>query len=594
MSQQQQSAINESLILPDFSDEDDVAGDQDDLSVPKPPWWRRRGGIIIIISVILLIVLLGGLVLAVQLTRRQARVFQTAKVIQGNLTLIVSATGPLQGGTYNVDFSGTGIISELDVKMGQTVTKGQVLAKLDKTSLQDAVNQAQAAVMAAITTVNNNGSSSSATQGQSTANIAAAQTTLSNAQTNLAKVQDQSQVSITAAQTTLDNAITNYHKVQAQSSANVRVAFIQMQQACNPTPTPTPAPTSTPAPSPTPTGGSSCKVATAQYHQAVANANAANATAKGQVNTAEQQLNTAEAMASANNATAQGQVNTAQSQLNTAMSTAGLSNTNAQGMVNTAQSQLQTALAQLQTAEHNLNNATLTAPHAGFVTTVNGTVGGTPGGGIAGSTAPTGTTFIQIVDPSVLQVVANVNESDTANLKVGESAQFTVSAYGERKFNGTVSAITPNGLTVSNVVTYPVTIDVDMNDLRGANLLPGMTGNVTIIVTQRSKVLLIPVSAVSFARLASNPNTTSGTPLLISKDDANVALDQARQMLIQLQNQHPDIGQDNPMPAFVLERSGNQFNAKPVVVGLTDGVVYEVLSGMSPGEIIVTGVQPGG
>ena len=69
-----------------------------------------------------------------------------------------------------------------------------------------------------------------------------------------------------------------------------------------------------------------------------------------------------------------------------------------------------------------------------------------------------------------------MNESDTGNLVVGEPAQFTVSAYGQRIFRGTVSAITPNGQTVSNVVTYPVTIDVDKRSLNGATLFPWHDG----------------------------------------------------------------------------------------------------------------------
>src|SRR5205085_3317726 len=118
-------------------------------------------------------------------------------------------------------------------------------------------------------------------------------------------------------------------------------------------------------------------------------------------------------------------------------------------------------------------------------------------------------------DSSALQIIANVNETDVANLKVGDSVRFTVSAYANQRFSGTVSAISPNGQTVSNVVTYPVTIDVDMSSLNGANLLPGMTANVTIAVVQRSNILLVPVDAVNFARLASTGNTATGVPQLI-------------------------------------------------------------------------------
>ncbi|HLQ11407.1 MAG TPA: efflux RND transporter periplasmic adaptor subunit, partial [Ktedonobacteraceae bacterium] len=329
-----------------------------------------------------------------------------------------------------------------------------------------------------------------------------------------------------------------------------------------------------------------------QYAQAVANANASVATAQAQVNTATQQLNTAKAQASANNATAQGQVNTATQQLNTALAQANVSNTTANGQVGSAQSQLQTALQQLKTAQDNLRNATLKAPHDGTVSILNGNVGGTPGLSSGSSTTSSGGTFIQIVDATALQVVANVNETDTANLQVGQTAQFTVNAYGQRLFTGTVSAIAPNGQTVSNVVTYPVTIDVDPSDLKGARLLPGMTANVTVTVLQRTNVLLIPVDAVNFARLVSSNSPTAGTPQLITQQQANTATNQARQMLNTLQSQS-DISADNPIPGFVVERLGNQFIAKPVVLGLTDGTTYEVLSGLAPGESIIAGTSSG-
>src|SRR6266566_4662414 len=549
MSQQTPNVPGPVLALPGLADSEDDAS----LGSPSPPWWRRRG-VIIGIVILLLVILLGGLLLTF-LNRKPRVAYQFQQATQGNLAVTISATGPLQGGVYNINFSGTGTISQIDVKVGQTVIKGQILAKLDKTSLQGAVDPTQVTVNTDLAAVNNSVNNSSATKGQSSASIAAAETALNNAEINLTNV-------------------------EAQAEASKAVAKDQENQAIAQCPTGEPA-------------HSNCvKLATDQYNQAVANANANVATAKGQVRTAKQQLRTARAQAAANNAAAQAQINTAESQLNTALAQANVSNTTANGQVNTAQGQLQTALQQLQTAEDNLRNATLIAPHDGTVSIVNGNVGGTPGASSGTSSSASGGTFIQIVDASALQVLANVNETDTANLQVGQPVQFTVNAYGQRLFQGTVSAIAPNGQTVSNVVTYPVTIDVDTNDLKGARLLPGMTANVTITVLQRSNVLLIPVDAVNFARLVSSGSPTAGTPQLITQQQANTAMNQARQMLTALQSQS-DISAENPIPAFVVERSGNQYIAKPVVLGLTDGTSYEVLSGLAPGESIIVGTSSG-
>lgn len=654
--------------------------DLDAVLQPRP-WWRRRGPIIGI-AVFLLIVLIGGIAFAL-LRRPRAVTYQFSQVTQGNLALTISATGPLQSGVYDVNFTGSGKIQSIDVSVGQTVKKGQVLAQLDPTSLQDAVNQAQAAVQSAETSLQNSQNSLSATQNetqasvaaaqttlqndqtaltntlkQSQASIAAAQTTLQNDQTALANTQTQEQAAISAAQTTLSNdqtALTNTQQQQqaainaaqttlnndqtalnntlALSNAQLQSAANSYEQACGTLAT-------TPPSQPPSTAPAACQSAWYSYQQTVASTNAANGQAQAKVNADQQALNQAQAnanaaiaaaqakvtadqkalqqtqatanatiaqaqakvtadqqalqqaqvTANANNAAAQARVTADQKALAQAEANANGTNTTSQGTVSSQQAALQTALVQLQTAEDNLKQATLTAPHDGVVTVINGTVGGTPGvsAGSTGGTA-SGGTFIQIVDTSSLQVVADVNEADMANLKIGDPATFTVNAYGSQVFSGTVSSISPNGQTVSNVVTYPVYIDITMNNLQGAKLLPGMTANTTITVVSLSNVLLLPVNAINFARLAATASTSTGGRQLISAQQAFQATAAARQMLIQLEEQNPHIALESPTPAYVLEQSGKQLVVKPVVLGYTDGTVYQVLSGLSNGETVILG-----
>src|SRR5215472_2978824 len=149
------------LALPGLGEDEDEDDGQAAVLPPRTPWWRRRGSII---GFILLVLLLLGIIFSIFfLNRKQPVQFQKTQVTQGNVSLTISATGPLQGGTYNINFSGTGKIAEIDVKVGQHVNKGQVVAKLDPTSLQDAVNQAQAAYNAALTALNADLANSGAT-----------------------------------------------------------------------------------------------------------------------------------------------------------------------------------------------------------------------------------------------------------------------------------------------------------------------------------------------------------------------------------------------------------------------------------------------
>src|SRR6266702_2905033 len=683
MMQQTQSPEEPVLSLPDFNAM--APEDQGSPLPPRPPWWRRRGAIITFILIALLI-LAGFLAFFLIRGRQRPITYQKQQVTQGNFSLTVSATGPVQSATYNVVFSGSGILQQIDVSVGQTVVKGQVLAKLNKTSLQDALNAAQAMVLSAQTGVNNAGanlgkseaesnasvqsaqtalnnaiaslattqtqsqaSTSGAqttlsndqtnltnTQAQSANTVAAAQTTLSNAQSTLSHTQSLSSASVSAAQTALSNAQTALSHTQSLSAANVAAAQTTLSNAQTalsnaqaaltaclaspPTTDPTCATAKANVATAQATGNSdqqalavaqaqaSSNIATAQGNvstaqkalaTAQAQARANNATAQNGVSTAQKGLASDQTTATSNNTTAQNAVNTASKALASAQASADASNTSLQGMVNSAQSTLQSALVGLQTAQHNLANATLLAPHAGIVTTINGTVGGTPGVSATSTSTSTSTTgggggtFIQISDTSTLQVLASVNESDTANLKVGEPAQFTVSAYGNRIFTGTVSAISPFGQTVSNVVTFPVTIDVNKDDLQNANLLPGMTASATIVVVQQPNVVLVPVNAINFARTATN--TVNGIPQLITTSQALSALAQARQQRTELINQNPSVAQDNPIPSYVIEQPGGQtsFITVPVVLGLTDDTYYVVLQGLSPGDIIVVGAQRG-
>ncbi len=658
-----QPPANPLLTLPGLVNANDrnAHGDVDD--TPRP-WWRRRGGIIGI-AIALLIILIGAFLIS-QLNRKAPITYQYQKPTQGDLAITVSATGPLQSSTYNLSFQGTSAkITEIDVKVGQKVSKDQVLALVDKTALQDAVNSAQASVDSAQTSLGSAIAAVGSAQASTDANVTAAKTALAGSQASAGNTQDTSQTTVASAQTTLDNAQTNLENVQNVAQAQITQAEHQRQQdlaACDnpggggaagggggatttsgrsstmgssahngetsrtagigdldvtPVVTPpstgatavatgpaapppaatTPAPVATTAPAPTATAPVNCRaLANDRYNQTVANANSSVTQAQASVNSAQSALDQANANANASNQTAQNQVNTNANQVNTAQTGSGTTSANSQ--VATAQGQLRTAEVQLATAQHNLDNATLKAPHDGIVTVINGTIGGVPGtpanASSSGSTAAGSGSFIQIVDLSSLQVQANVNESDTANLHEGQPVVFTVNAYGDRQFKGKVSAIAPNGTTTQNVVTYPVYIDVDKDSAQGANLLPNMTANVTITVVQHHNAQLIPVNAINFARLSTASGTASTAQQLISRQQANTALNQARSMLGDLESQHPDLSLQNPIPAYVIERSDTTFVARPVVLGLTDGTSYEVLKGLSPDETFIVGTQAPG
>jgi HlyD family secretion protein len=90
-----------------------------------------------------------------------------------------------------------------------------------------------------------------------------------------------------------------------------------------------------------------------------------------------------------------------------------------------------------------------------------------------------------------------MSEADIGKVQAGQKATFTVTAFPGRTFTGAVTTIVPAGTTTSNVVTYAVLVGVDPTDVQ---LLPGMTANVTIITEQDDNAVLVPNSAIAYAK----------------------------------------------------------------------------------------------
>ncbi|MBU4564498.1 MAG: efflux RND transporter periplasmic adaptor subunit [Desulfarculus sp.] len=156
--------------------------------------------------------------------------------------------------------------------------------------------------------------------------------------------------------------------------------------------------------------------------------------------------------------------------------------------VKVAQADLAASQAKLVTAQVNLNYSTIRAPIDGVVSSVSTQEGETVAASLS---APT---FITIVDLARLQVDDFVDETDIGLVKLAQNAFFTVDAYPDKKFMGSVDAIQPSAKIVDDVVYYPVTIKI-LGDYRD-QLKPEMTATVSIVAGVRRGVLLIPAPAI--------------------------------------------------------------------------------------------------
>jgi HlyD family secretion protein len=155
-----------------------------------------------------------------------------------------------------------------------------------------------------------------------------------------------------------------------------------------------------------------------------------------------------------------------------------------------AEAQLKQTQAALDRAKVNLLYATIRSPIDGVIISREVDVGQT-----VAASLQTPTLFSIGNDLTRMQVEASVDEADIGQIREGERVTFTVDAYPETQFRGSVSQVRLAPVTVQNVVTYTVVIDVPNPDLK---LRPGMTATVSILIDRRDNALRIPTLALRF------------------------------------------------------------------------------------------------
>lgn len=159
--------------------------------------------------------------------------------------------------------------------------------------------------------------------------------------------------------------------------------------------------------------------------------------------------------------------------------------------VNVSKAQVAQAEASLKIAETNLGYTKIPSPVDGVVISRNVDIGQT-----VAASFQTPTLFTIAQDLTKMQIDTNVDEADIGNIQVGQTAEFTVDAYPGVIFKGTVSQLRNAPTTIQNVVTYDVVIKVDNPELK---LKPGMTANVSIILSIKTNIFKVSNAALRFS-----------------------------------------------------------------------------------------------
>ncbi|MBT3449115.1 MAG: efflux RND transporter periplasmic adaptor subunit [Bacteroidetes Order II. Incertae sedis bacterium] len=159
----------------------------------------------------------------------------------------------------------------------------------------------------------------------------------------------------------------------------------------------------------------------------------------------------------------------------------------------------------LERAQRNLDYATIVSPINGVVVERNVDEGQT-----VAASLNTPQLFLIANDLASMEILASVDESDIGLIEESQEVRFTVQAYDEAMFAGTVRQVRLQSSIQENVVTYTAVIDVDNSD---GKLLPGMTATVEFLIDQASDVMKVPNAALRF-----RPNEQMMTEMIAQRE----------------------------------------------------------------------------
>ena len=263
--------------------------------------------------------------------------------------------------------------------------------------------------------------------------------------------------------------------------------------------------------------------------------------------------------------------------------------------MNSAKLSVERSQNEVNQARLNLSYATIKSPIDGVVLKRAVEVGQT----VAASMS-TPTLFVIAKDLSQMKVMAAVDEADIGQVKQGQRVTFTVDAFQNETFNGSVQEVRLNPTTTSNVVTYTVVITAENPEQK---LLPGMTATCTIVTQEITDAIAIPVKALKFTPADGTPMAEPPKgmrPPHPESGDSTFAGDFKKGDFPPPGMGSGALGKFGPPTTFKKRPDGKKPSGnlvwvnidgkaapRPVKTGISDGVNIQILKGLSVGDSVV-------
>jgi macrolide-specific efflux system membrane fusion protein len=193
-------------------------------------------------------------------------------------------------------------------------------------------------------------------------------------------------------------------------------------------------------------------------------------------------------------------------------------------------------------------------------------------------------TILRIADLSLMTVWTQVSEADVPKLRVGMPAYFTTLGNPAKRWYGKLEQIQPTPTTTNNVVLYTATFDVANPDQQ---LMTQMTAQVFFVTASAHNVVIVPVSALHQGHVHAGGRTSNRTP---NQGDGSAA-QSSQTPSSQAPRPHKKLPQGQKRYTILVMAADGSVQPRRIVVGVSNRVSAEVVSGLNPGETVVTGVK---
>jgi HlyD family secretion protein len=255
-----------------------------------------------------------------------------------------------------------------------------------------------------------------------------------------------------------------------------------------------------------------------------------------------------------------------------------------------AQATVKIKQAALDTTKVNLERCTIYSPVDGIVISRSVDVGQTVAASLS---APT--LFVIANDLTKMEIDANIAEADVGGVEEKQDVTFTVDAFPNRTFTGTVVQVRNAPTNYQNVVTYDAVISVENRDLK---LKPGMTANVSVVIAERKDALKVPNAALRFRppEVMAKDVKTNGAARLEATNGSNGQGGNRGEGHHEHNGGpggHPH-GEHQPVRTVYVQADPadpTKLTPVQVKVGISDGVYTEVTEGLKEGDQVVIGVN---